>query len=128
MSENPQKLFLVDGVGALISAFLLGVVLVNFEEVFGMPKDALYFLAILPIFFAAYDFICYFLKLDNWQPFLKVIAILNICYCILSIIEMTIHYDSLTKLGIAYFVGEIIIVFGLGLYELKVAKSGVITT
>ena len=32
---NPKKLFLIDAYGAILSAFLFGVVLVKFEEIFG---------------------------------------------------------------------------------------------
>ncbi len=56
---NPKKLFLIDGFGTILSAFLLGVILVKFEIIFGIPISVLYILAIIPIFFAAYDFYCY---------------------------------------------------------------------
>ena len=58
-SSNPKKLFLIDGLGALVSAFFLGVVLVRLESFFGIPPFILYFLAFLPCLFAAYDFFCY---------------------------------------------------------------------
>ena len=54
----PKVLFLVDGLGALLSAFLLGFVLVRLERVFGIPPDALYLLATVPCLFALYDFYC----------------------------------------------------------------------
>ena len=56
---NSKKLFLIDGFGAIISAFLLGVVLVKFQEKIGVPVSVLYLLATIPVFFAAYDFYCY---------------------------------------------------------------------
>ena len=31
---NPKKLFLIDAIGALVSAFLLGIVLTRFEKAF----------------------------------------------------------------------------------------------
>jgi hypothetical protein len=50
-NTNPKKLFLIDGLGALLSAILLGVVLVQLEYLFGIPKSTLYFLASLPCLF-----------------------------------------------------------------------------
>lgn len=59
MILNPRRLFLIDGLGAIVSAVLLGVVLVRFEHLFGMPQKARYFLALFPSFFAGYDIFCY---------------------------------------------------------------------
>ena len=53
--SHPKKLFLIDGLGAILSAFLLGYVLVKLERVFGIPSKTLYFLATLPMFFVIYD-------------------------------------------------------------------------
>ena len=64
-TSTPKQLFILDGLGALLSAFLLGVVLVKLESVFGIPKNTLYFLAFLPCLFAIYDFYCYFQAKEN---------------------------------------------------------------
>ena len=37
LPTNPKKLFFIDGCGAILSAFLLGIVLVRFEKYIGMP-------------------------------------------------------------------------------------------
>lgn len=118
-----RKMILIDGLGALLSAFLLGVVLVNFQSYFGIPKPSLYFLAALPCFFAIYDFICY-LKLDkNLGVFLKVIAVLNVLYCILSLGVAFSHRSVITGLGWAYVIGEIIVVTGIAVVEFRVANG-----
>ncbi len=54
-SDNPKKLFLLDGLGAILSAILLGVVLVNQQVLFGIPKPTLYFLAPAPCRLATDD-------------------------------------------------------------------------
>lgn len=120
---NPKRLFLVDGFGALLSAFCLGVILTRFESFFGMPKNVLYFLAFLPCVFALYDFFCYKMVKDNWRPFLKVIAIANLLYCLLSIGFLIHDFQKLTILGIIYFVLELIIVIFIAYIELKVATK-----
>lgn len=117
-----RKLLLLDGFGALLSSFLLGIVLVEYRDIFGMPKEALYVLAFLPCVFALYDFVCYFLVKNNTAFYLKGIAIANLLYCILSIGYMFHHYEQLTLLGYIYFIGELIIVAALAIYEWKVAS------
>jgi hypothetical protein len=117
-----KKLFLLDGFGALLSAFLLGIVLVKLETYFGIPKQSLYFLAALPVLFALYDFYCYFKIEENLGKFLKGIAIVNILYCCLSIAFAFHHYQSITYLGWAYIIGEIIIVVAIAIVELRAVK------
>jgi hypothetical protein len=120
MSLNPRKLFLIDGLGALLSVFLLGFILVKFEHIFGMPQKELYFLAAIPFIFAIYDFICYWKIKDNWQPFLKTIAIANLIYCCVSIGVIFYSHERLTNLGFIYFLLEFIIVIILVGVELKI--------
>lgn len=120
---NPKNLFLFDGLGALLSAFLLGIILVQFNDYFGMPKQALYFLAFLPCLFAIYDFVYYFRINNNWRFFLKGIAIINFLYCCISIIMLFFHFPELTILGLTYFIIELIIVIVLAVFEWWVAKS-----
>lgn len=121
--SNPKSLILFDGFGALLSAFLLGVILIKFEHLFGMPPKALYVLAILPCFFAVYDFACYFLAKKNWSLFIKIIAALNLLYCCISIGYVFYHFQKLTILGHLYFVGELIIVLVLVFIEFKTASQ-----
>lgn len=118
---NPKTLFLIDGLGALLSAFLLGVILVQFEAYFGMPQQVLYFLAAIPCLFALYDFYCYFRVHKNRGPFLKIIALANLLYCCLSIGLVILHFPQLTPLGLIYFFLEFIIVIALAGMELKTA-------
>lgn len=118
-----KNLFLLDGLGAILSAFLLGIVLVKFESYFGIPKKTLYFLAALPCFFMIYDFFCYFKIKKKLGKFLKVIAIVNLLYCCLSIGMAIYHQQVITNLGWIYIIGEIIIVMALAIVELKVANK-----
>lgn len=104
---NPRKLFLIDGLGALLSAFLLGVVLVELEAFFGIPRATLYFLALLPCLFAIYDVYCYRKMDEDIRPFLWGIGIMNISYCLLSIGLAIYHYQSITYFGWAYIRGYV---------------------
>ncbi len=118
---NPKHLFLFDSLGALVSAVLLGLVLANFESTFGMPQATVYMLAIIPIPFFFYSLFCFLLYPENWRPYLRLIAIANILYCLLTLSLMFIKHSELTFLGFGYFIGEIIIVVSLAVFELRVA-------
>ena len=121
--SNPKQLFLIDSIGAVVSAFSLGVILVQFEIYFGMPSDILYILAIIPCFFAVYSFLCYWRFPENWQPFLRAIAIANLLYCMLSIVLVYRFHGQLTTLGFVYFILELIIVIGIVSLEFKTAAK-----
>ena len=122
VSDDLKKLFLIDGLGAMLSAFLLGVVLVRLEGLFGIPKSILYILASLPCLFAIYDFYCYFNIEQNMGLFLRGIAITNLLYCCLSLGFAIYHSQQITYLGWAYIIGEIIIVTILAIIELRATR------
>ena len=122
IQSNPKKLFLIDGAGALLSAFLLGVVLVRFESIFGIPSSTLYFLAALPVLFAAYDLYAYRTKNAKFAQLLKGIALINVMYCCLSIGFACYHTETITLFGWAYIIGEVLIVISLAILELRIAK------
>lgn len=121
--KNIKTLFLIDGLGAIVSAVLLGVVLVRLEHYFGIPVQTLYILAALPVIFALYDFVVYFKVERHLEIYLKGIAIVNILYCILSLALAYQHRMSIKLLGWVYIIVEIIIVLVIAGFELKTAKS-----
>lgn len=118
-----RTLFLVDGLGALLSAFMLGVVLVRFENNFGIPASTLYILAAVPCAFVIYDMYCYFKIQKNLSHYLKYIAIANLAYCILSISLSYRHLDSITRLGWIYILLELAIIIILAILELRAAQK-----
>lgn len=120
--ENPKKLLLLDGIGALVSAFMLGVVLVRLENYFGIPIRTLYFLAFLPCLFALYDYYSWRSENKNHSNSLKVIAYVNIIYCCLSFGLAIYHNQELTLLGWAYIIIEIFVVLLIAMIELRTAR------
>lgn len=122
-SSNPRQLFLIDGLGALVTAFLTGVILVYFESFFGMPKNVLIPLALVACVFAVYSLSCYFFVNENWRRFLKIIAVANLLYCFATTGFVIAYFEQLTIFGILYFIGEIIIVVTLVSIEWKVLPN-----
>ena len=123
---NPKSLFLIDGLGAFLTAFLVGVILRKFEDNFGMPQKHLIILSILACIFAVYSMSCYFFVGKNWRTYLKIIAVANLMYCLLTAILVIVLYQQLTILGITYFIGEILIIIGLVYAELSVSSKNAI--
>lgn len=118
----PKRLFLVDSLGAALTAFLLFIILKNFNQYIGMPEHVLIFLAALAVCFCLYSATCFFLLKGNWQPFIRIIAGANILYCILTLIFLMTYAPLLTTIGMGYFLMEIAIVCGLVYIELTIAK------
>lgn len=107
----------------MLSAFLLGVVLVELEGIFGIPRPTLYFLALLPCLFAMYDFYCYQKQEGNIGACLIGIAFLNITYCFLSLGLAIYHYHEISYLGWIYILLEIMVVLLLSMLEIHTAAK-----
>ncbi len=120
---NPRKLFIVDGLGAVVSAFMLGVVLVLLHSHIGIPQKTLYFLATFPVFFGLVDLYAYRQSAEKWPSFLKWIAIGNLMYCFVSIACAYLHWESIKPLGWIYLVLEIVIQLILIRLEYRIAKK-----
>ena len=119
---NPKKLFLIDGCGAFLSAFFLGFVLIKLEELFGIPSSVLYFLATIPIFLVIYDVYCYRRHLKI-ELLLKVIAVLNLVYCCISIGLISYYFNTIKILGWTYIIVEIILISFLAMIEFRVGRK-----
>jgi hypothetical protein len=113
---------LIDSLGALLSAVMLGIVLARLEPVFGMPEKALYYLSFIACIFSVYSFMCFFRKVKNWKIYLKVIALANLLYGCLTTGLVIYFYPKLTALGVTYFVLELIVISVLVMIEIKAAQ------
>lgn len=123
VEKYPRKLFLLDALGAFVTAIMLGVVLVRLESMFGIPPSALHLLAIIPITYVIYDLLAYSFGRNKIGLLLRGIAFLNLTYCCISIGVAISHADLITYLGWLYIIGEISIIVILSIYELNVAKK-----
>ena len=122
-AKMPITLFLVDGLGAALTTFFLYMILRNFYAYFGMPKYILTYLSLIALVFCIYSTTCFFLLKRNWTPFIRVISIANLIYCVLTMVFLYIYFNELTKLGLTYFFIEIVIIIALVYIELNVATA-----
>ncbi|WP_198517130.1 hypothetical protein [Tenacibaculum sp. SZ-18] len=113
---------MIDGIGAIVSAIFLGIILVKLEILIGIPKFTLYLLASFPCLFAVYDFYCYFYSKLKLEFNLTIIGVTNLSYISLSLGMAFYHFEHIKLLGWVYLWLEIIIVACLAVVQLQVAK------
>lgn len=118
-----KNIFLLDSFGALFTAFLLFVVLRTFNAYFGLSKITIEYLSWLALVFSIYSFCCFFLITKNWKSFLKIICIANILYCLLILVIILYYFQSISVLGIAYFLGEIMVISKIVFLEIRIIKN-----
>jgi len=123
LTLKSKTVFLIDGLGATLTTILLIAVLKTFNQCFGMPRKTLTILSILALILAIYSFSCFAFSHNNPQKLLRPIIVANLTYCILTLGLVIYFYNKLTILGLAYFVGEILIICGLVYIELKTLKA-----
>ena len=118
--QHPRQLFLIDGVGALVSAIMWGAVFAQFETITGFPTNTCYFLSVFPLLFIVFDFASYQWA-KNLSMNLRIIAMLNLGYALLSMIMLFMHVETITFFGYAYLFLELAIVLLLAGIECKVS-------
>lgn len=88
-----------------------------------MPVAYLYALAVPAAAFAVHGAWNYRRAGSRWHAALRRTAVLNLLYCCVTICLTITHWHPLTGWGVAYFVGEVIVILGLVGWEVK-ALSG----
>ncbi len=123
ISAKPYQIFLMDGVGALVSAAFLLLLLVPLQPYVGLPLNQLYVLGIIAVCLMIFSFSCYFLKPLNRSLFLRAVIIANSVYACITGAMLLIHADELTTWGFLYFIGEIMVLVILVYIESRVAAT-----
>jgi hypothetical protein len=120
-SRKPRTLFLLDGLGAALTTFSLFFVVRYYYDYFGMPANILTYLSVIGLVYCAYSMSCYFLLTDYRASYLRIIGISNFLYCILTMTLLYSYYNSLTQIGLIYFLAEVLVIVLLAYIELRVA-------
>jgi len=121
-SLKPWQIFLIDGMGALLSAILLCVVQ-YYKEVFGVPDAMFQLLIPFQVLFACYSFTCLLSKSGKQKILLTVIIICNVLYALYSLLLVYLNADQLSTIGIIYFMLEILVILLLVSLELRWRKT-----
>jgi O-antigen/teichoic acid export membrane protein len=121
----PRKIFLVDAAGALMTAVLTGVVLPNMDPSIGMPLSFLRVLGIVAFMYSIYSFLNFYFFTSRWATFLAAIAVANTVYGIVSLVLVFYFGESVTTLGMLYFVLEAIVIAILVAVEWRVSRTNI---
>lgn len=121
--QQPKTLFLIDGLGALVTGISLLLISAPLNQYVGMPPSVLQPLAWIAGVFAAYSLSCFAGFGPHWPRLLSLIATANLLYCVATAALIVRHFEQLTFLGIAYFVGEILIICTLVAIEFTAVRT-----
>jgi hypothetical protein len=117
----PKKIFLIDGAGALLTAITLVFTPVLLPGIFGLPQAQTLLLGSIAVCFAVYSLYNYVrFNPTRWKLLLRIIALANLTYCLLSLIVLLYFYKQVTVIGWIYFTGEIAIIISLFLWEMNI--------
>jgi hypothetical protein len=119
---NDRTIFLLDGIGALLSLTFTGLILPHFSEIVGISKNLIYILAIFPAIYTIYSLTCYFFIKPTKPWMLLTIIFGNLIYCLVSCTLILFH-ETLTFIGKSLFFGEILIVLAVIALELKIYRK-----
>lgn len=107
---KPRSVFLMDSIGAMLTAFSHGIVMVHFQKWFGMPQTILKILGLVAVGFAIYSLLCFLFLKKTFKPFLVFIMLANFTFCLISLYFVWQHWNELEWLSFIYFPMELIIV------------------
>lgn len=121
--QQPKKIFLLDGLGAMLSAALLYFLLIPNAVWIGLSETQIHALAIGAVCLVGYDLFARAVFTTERKWTLSLIALLNTIYCIITSGVLIVNYSSITLLGWVYFLGEMVIVGVLIYLEWKVSVT-----
>ncbi len=123
MRVSPKQMFLIDGIGAVLTALCLGVVLPLFHEHIGLPKEVLIAMGGAGVFYGIYSFSCFFFIRSRYVAGLKLLILANLLYCVASAAVVTFYVEQMTLLGLGYFALEVLVILGVVFLEMNVLKN-----
>jgi hypothetical protein len=84
-------------------------------------KKELTYLCVTAVCLGIYSGACFIFLKGGLKPFIGFMSVANLMYCALTIRVLMVYYPVLSKVGMAYFLMEAGIIFGLSFIELNVA-------
>ena len=120
VTNKPKQIFLLDSMGALLTASILFSIAIAFPTFLGMPAHILFMLAAIAFTFAVYSFRCFYFISTNWRRYLMAIMIANATYVVATGGLVYHFYNSITLWGLFYFIAEIVVILLLLVLEYKV--------
>ena len=116
---SPQRVFLADASGALITTSILAFVLAPLSDYLNLPEHIPFTLAGIAAFFFLYSLSTALIKPRNWPVFMKIIALANFLYC--PITWFFLFREGAGVYAFIYFAGETALIAAIALTEWKYA-------
>ncbi len=120
---TPNKLFLIDAIGALLTAATHGIIFIIFIEYIGLGAEKLYFLSALACLFFLFSSVNSAKLFSSWRRNLKIISSGNLIFCLITLSMVFLYFEQMTLFAKIYFLWEAILVLVLAFFELKYAKT-----
>lgn len=122
MRLNEKNIFLLDGIGAILSACFTGLILIRYSLFLGINVSTLQNLALLPTVYAFYSLSCYFFasKTKPWMLLTTIGA--NLFYCLISL-SLILFRERITWRGQLLLAAEIIVVLLVVLLEFNIYRK-----
>jgi hypothetical protein len=111
--------FLVDGIGAFLSASVLLILLIFFQKETGIPPALLKTLIVIAVIYFCFAMFCYFVIQEAAAKMLKVLIVLNLLYCAANPAIVFFFWNELTLIGKLYLLFESMVLLILVLFEKK---------
>lgn len=122
MKLNERNIFLLDGVGALLSAGFTGLILIRYSLFLGLSVSLLQSLSLVALGFAAYSLTCYFFVTKTKLWMLAAIMLANLSYGLISLL-IILTKDFITWRGKLVLVSEIVVVLLVVFLEFGVFRK-----
>ena len=122
MREHQRFIFLLDGLGALLSILCLTFILCNIP-LFGLNSSWLKTFILIASLLSLFSISRHILQPKVWRTQLKLLAIFNLFYCLLTTVALLVEFSTITMWGWIYFVAEIVVVVILALWEYRIATK-----
>lgn len=122
-TNRPKQLFLLDAIGAFITATFIGIVMRNHNDIFGLPPQEAFVMSAIAYSFFCFSGFCYLFVKDNHYKYIFIIASANSLYILLSFFIFLNHFKDLTPFGIVYLISEMVTIMLLVTLEFSVAKK-----
>lgn len=126
LNLDERNIFLLDGVGAVATAILNGLVLPLLAEKMGLEVWVFRALGGLAFLYAIYSLSCFALVKKIQPVLILFVIVLNLAYCSLTGLILLWEPD-LTILGRLYFVGEMAVILAVVVIEARVYSRALAT-
>jgi hypothetical protein len=88
-----------------------------------MPRSVVYIFICSALVLSILSTTICFINPLNWKYYLMFIALLNLSYCLFTSYFVFHNLETMTLLGKIYFIGEILVILILSIFEIKFVNA-----